>query len=450
MRLCAMHPKPCLPLAKTLQLHRVTNTCHYAPHSTTASALAQLYMHADVRCMHSIACHAAAAGVEPDGTQRSGAHLTVTADDDMAALEVSSNSMRHANQAEDMDMQEVSTEARSAAWAGMVASWPREQLEPGLYVVGTPIGNLGDITLRALATLRAASVVLAEDTRHSRKLLNFYGIKADMLSYHAHNEHARVEGVVARLAAGEPMALVSDAGMPGISDPGHPLIVAAVAAGVKVIPVPGPCAFVAALVASGLPTTTITFVGFLPPKQGARRARLAELRHLPGTLALYAPPHGLASILRDMAEVLGPGRRVCVAREITKRHEEMFRSTLQGAAQEFSVREPRGEMCVVVEGASSSALASAAAALAALGAGTEGAQGAAWEAGSEQGVQGAGGEHAGGAEDAEQALVRAARPLLQQLKAQGVPQSAAAKQAARQLGVGKKALYELALEVWSS
>ncbi len=146
-----------------------------------------------------------------------------------------------------------------------------------------------------------------------------------MASCHEHNEAARSKQLVSRLLAGEAVALVSDAGMPGISDPGHVLVRAAVEAGARVVPVPGACALVAALVASGLPTDAFTFCGFLPPKQGARLASLAQLRGVENTLVFYVPPHGLRAVLTDMVQVFGPGRRVCVARELTKIHEELFR-----------------------------------------------------------------------------------------------------------------------------
>ncbi len=226
-----------------------------------------------------------------------------------------------------------------------------ESVQPGtLYLIATPIGNLEDISLRALRILREVDVVAAEDTRHTRKLLAHHGIPARLVSLHEHNERARTPELVARLQAGERIALVSDAGTPGLSDPGQVLVRAAAAAGVPVVPVPGPSAFLSALVASGLPTAPVTFLGFLPAPRSERRAALDAVRALPHTLVVYEAPHRLLAALRDLLDVLGD-RRAAVARELTKIHEEVFRGRLREALQHFSAHPPRGEFTLVVEGA---------------------------------------------------------------------------------------------------
>ena len=219
-----------------------------------------------------------------------------------------------------------------------------------LYLVATPIGNLEDITLRALRVLREAAVIAAEDTRHTRKLLAHHGIPARLISLHAHNETGRTPELLARLQAGESVALVSDAGTPGLSDPGTSLIAAAVAAQLPVVPIPGPSALVAALVSSGLPTTPVTFLGFLPASPSERRRALDGARALPHTLVLYEAPHRLRRTLAALCDVWGD-RRVAVARELTKLHEEVFRGRLREALEHFSQTPPRGEFTLVVEGA---------------------------------------------------------------------------------------------------
>jgi 16S rRNA (cytidine1402-2'-O)-methyltransferase len=225
---------------------------------------------------------------------------------------------------------------------------------PGvLYLVATPIGNMGDISARAREILAAASVVAAEDTRHSGRLLRELGLERPLLSLHEHNERARAAELVARLRAGENVALVSDAGTPLVSDPGYPLVRAAVEAGITVTPVPGPCAAIAALSASGLPGERFCFEGFLPARAGARRARLAELAALPHTLVIYEAPHRLAAALADLAAALGRERRACIARELTKLHETFYRGSLAELAQRAQ-SDPdlrRGEAVIVVEAA---------------------------------------------------------------------------------------------------
>jgi len=220
-----------------------------------------------------------------------------------------------------------------------------------LYLVATPIGNLEDITLRALRVLREAAVIAAEDTRHTRKLLTHHNIPARLISLHEHNETERIPELLARLQAGESIALVSDAGTPGLSDPGTLLIAAAAAARVPVVPIPGPSALVAALVSSGLPTAPVTFLGFLPSSPSERRRVLQEAGALPHTLVLYEAPHRLRRALAAMCEVWGD-RQVAVARELTKLHEEVFRGRLREALEHFSQTPPRGEFTLVVEGAS--------------------------------------------------------------------------------------------------
>lgn len=220
-----------------------------------------------------------------------------------------------------------------------------------LYVCGTPIGNLEDITLRALRVLREVDLVAAEDTRRTRQLLEHFGIRKPLLSLHEHNEAARRDEVVARLGAGERVALVSDAGMPGISDPGMLLVQACVAAGFQVVPVPGPTAFVAALVASGLSTERFVFEGFLPRRGRARRERLEQLAAEERTIVLYEAPHRLRETLDHLVEALGEDRRAVVARELTKVYECFVRGTLKEVRDHFAAEAPRGECVVLVEGA---------------------------------------------------------------------------------------------------
>ena len=221
---------------------------------------------------------------------------------------------------------------------------------PGtLYVVATPIGNLEDISLRALRVLREVSLIAAEDTRRTRKLLTHHGIPGRLVSLREHNERARAPVLVRRLLDGGSIALVSDAGTPGLSDPGATLVRAAADAGVPVVPVPGASAVLAALVASGLPAEPVTFFGF-PPARGAERRRAFEaMRDLPHTLVLFEAPHRLRETLDDLLAVLGD-RRIAVARELTKVHEEVYRATLSEAVRNFSAHPPRGEFTLVIEG----------------------------------------------------------------------------------------------------
>jgi 16S rRNA (cytidine1402-2'-O)-methyltransferase len=224
-------------------------------------------------------------------------------------------------------------------------------LAPGLYVVSTPIGNLDDMTARAVATLKAATVIACEDTRVTAVLLRRFGITTPMTPYHDHNAARVRPQLVARLRAGEIVALVSDAGTPLLSDPGFKLVEACAEAGVTVVPVPGASAMLAALVTAALPTDRVLFAGFLPPKSAARKTELGELRSLTATLVFYESAQRLPEALADMALVLGP-RRAAVCRELTKRFEEIKRDTLDGLAAFYgSAGSPRGEIVIVVEGA---------------------------------------------------------------------------------------------------
>ena len=225
---------------------------------------------------------------------------------------------------------------------------------PGvLYVVATPIGNLGDVSARAREILAGASLVAAEDTRHSGRLLRELGLERPLVSLHEHNERGRVAELVGRLQRGESIALVSDAGTPLVSDPGYLLVAAAVEAGISVAPVPGPSAAIAALSAPGLPCDRFCFEGFLPARAAARRQRLAELAAEARTLIVYEAPHRIADCLADLAATCGAARRACVAREITKRFETFYRGTLGELAEraKSDADMARGESVIVVEGA---------------------------------------------------------------------------------------------------
>jgi 16S rRNA (cytidine1402-2'-O)-methyltransferase len=218
-----------------------------------------------------------------------------------------------------------------------------------LYLVPTPVGNLEDITYRALRILKEADLILAEDTRTSGILLKHFEIKNAMLSYHKFNEHQTVDRVVERLRAGEMVAVISDAGTPGISDPGFLVAREAIRAGVEVITLPGATAFVPALVSSGLPCDRFCFEGFLPQKKG-RQSRLEALREESRTMIFYESPHRVVKALAQFVEVFGPERPVSVCREISKIHEESVRGTLQEVLDYFQTNEPRGEVVIVVVG----------------------------------------------------------------------------------------------------
>jgi 16S rRNA (cytidine1402-2'-O)-methyltransferase len=217
-----------------------------------------------------------------------------------------------------------------------------------LYLVSTPIGNLEDITLRALRVLRAASLVAAEDTRTAQRLLARYDISAPCLSYHEHNKLARLDDVLTALASGD-VALVSDSGTPAMSAPGFELVNACIAAGFAVVPIPGPNAPIAALIASGLPTDQFTYLGFLPRRGAERRALLNGLADAPQTLVCFETPHRLVDALADMLAILGD-RRITVARDVTKAHEEFRRERISQVIARYTAHRPRGEFTLVIEG----------------------------------------------------------------------------------------------------
>jgi len=218
-----------------------------------------------------------------------------------------------------------------------------------LYIVATPIGNLEDITLRALRVLKEADLVAAEDTRHTRKLFAHYGIDRPLTSYHEHNEKTKAHTIVARLEQGGNVALVSDSGTPTLSDPGYRLVQEAIKAGVNVVPIPGPSALTAVLSVSGLPTDRFVFEGFLPAKKGERRNKISALRGEKRTLVFYEAPHRLQESLQDLVEVLDD-REVVLGREVTKVYEEFIRGRLSKVRAEIARQEPRGEITLVVRG----------------------------------------------------------------------------------------------------
>ena len=224
-------------------------------------------------------------------------------------------------------------------------------LTPGtLYLVATPIGNLEDITLRALRVLKECDVVAAEDTRHSGQLLKHFGISKPLLSYFQFNEAKRSEEIIERLRRGEKVALVTDAGSPGISDPGERVVKAALEAGLRVEAIPGACALIAALTASGLPTKEFHFIGFLPHKSGQRRKQLEQLKAFDGTLILYESPYRIEKLLIELNEIF-PERGVVLARELTKKFEEFLRGTPHELLEILKKRSLKGEFVVLVEGA---------------------------------------------------------------------------------------------------
>ena len=226
-----------------------------------------------------------------------------------------------------------------------------DPLAPGtLFLVATPIGNLEDITARALRVLREVNVIAAEDTRVTRKLLSHFDIHTPLTTYHAHTTDAKENVLLSRLLSGESIALVSDAGTPAISDPGAELVALAVGNGVRVEPIPGACAAIAGVIGSGLPTGRFVFEGFLPRPKSDRRERLAEVAHETRTLVFYEAPHRLRETLDDLRKTFGDTRRACVARELTKKFEEWVRGSLSEVAAHFDANEPRGECVVIVAG----------------------------------------------------------------------------------------------------
>jgi 16S rRNA (cytidine1402-2'-O)-methyltransferase len=226
-----------------------------------------------------------------------------------------------------------------------------EELKAGkLYLVATPLGNLEDITQRALRILNEVDLIAAEDTRHTLKLLNYFQIKKSLLSYYQHNERGRATQIIEKILAGANIALVSDAGMPGISDPGTFLVAAAIEQGITVVPIPGATAVITAVAASGLATDSFWFVGFLPRKNTEQTAKLAAMKDFKGTLVFYEAPHRVLVTLKNIQNVLGD-RQAVVARELTKLHEEFIRNRLSELIKELSARELKGEFTLVVKGA---------------------------------------------------------------------------------------------------
>lgn len=223
------------------------------------------------------------------------------------------------------------------------------ELDPGLYLVATPIGNLGDISIRAIETLLSVDLILAEDTRTTGNLLKKYEIPTPQRSYHIHNEHQILDDIIRNLAAGQRMALVSDAGSPGISDPGFLLVRECIKNEIEVFSIPGATALISALQVSGLPTDRFVFEGFLPVKKG-RNTRLQELVEEKRTMVFYESPHKILKTLQDFSEVFGPDRNAFIARELTKLYEEKLRGTLTELIEHFSTIKPKGEFVICIEG----------------------------------------------------------------------------------------------------
>lgn len=223
-------------------------------------------------------------------------------------------------------------------------------------MVATPIGNLQDMTFRAVEILRTVDIIACEDTRHSIKLLNHFRISNKLVSYHDHNENERSDELIDKILAGSSVALISDAGTPAISDPGHVIVTAAIGAGIDVVPIPGASAFVNAAIASGLPAGSLFFGGFLPAKKGERRRRLEEVAGIPATLVFYESPHRIAGSLADCTEILG-SRQAVVARELTKLHEEFVRGSLSELSKKAPERLSKGELVILIDGPSDNVVA---------------------------------------------------------------------------------------------
>lgn len=271
-----------------------------------------------------------------------------------------------------------------------------------LYLVPTPIGNLGDISARMARTLEEADFIAAEDTRVSLKLLNHLGIKKPMVSYYRHNTESAGPAILNRILGGETCALITDAGMPAISDPGEDLVALCAENGVTVIAIPGPCALVAALAISGLPTGRFTFEGFLPMNKKNRRAHLEKLTGEERTMIFYEAPHKLAATLEDLAEAFGEERRISLCRELSKLHEEVVRTTLGGARERYRAEPPKGEFVLVVEGAAP--------------------------------------------KEAEEVTPEEGVALVKRYRAEGLSLKEASRRAAAETGLNRKALYDAALE----
>ncbi|AFZ11064.1 Ribosomal RNA small subunit methyltransferase I [Crinalium epipsammum PCC 9333] len=219
-----------------------------------------------------------------------------------------------------------------------------------LYVVGTPIGNLEDMTFRAVRILQTVDLIAAEDTRHTGKLLHHFQVKTPQISYHEHNQQQRIPELIEKLNEGSAIALVTDAGMPGISDPGYYLVKACIEAGVSVVPLPGATAVITGLSAAGLPTDRFVFEGFLPPKGQERRDRLESLVSESRTIIFYEAPHRVRQTLQDLADAMGEARQIVLARELTKLHEEFWRGNISDAIAYYTQREPQGEFTILVAG----------------------------------------------------------------------------------------------------
>lgn len=232
----------------------------------------------------------------------------------------------------------------------MTSSKTNTSQNGSLYIVATPIGNLEDMSFRAVRILQTVAAIAAEDTRHTGKLLHHFQVKTPQISYHQHNTQTRTPELIERLQSGQDLALVSDAGMPGISDPGVELVQACVEAGIEVIPIPGANAAIAALVASGLPCDRFCFEGFLPAKGKARQQRLQEIATESRTVVLYEAPHRLRQTLQDLAEQVEDDRQIVLARELTKRFEEFWRGSVQAAITHYQSHEPKGEFTLVLAG----------------------------------------------------------------------------------------------------
>lgn len=271
-----------------------------------------------------------------------------------------------------------------------------------LYIVGTPIGNLEDMTFRAIDTLQKVHLIAAEDTRHTGKLLQHFQITTPQVSYHDHNRRSRHPELLQRLQRGEAIALVTDAGMPGISDPGYELVKACVEFGISVVPIPGVSAVITAVSAAGLPTDRFAFEGFLPAKGQERRDRLEALQAESRTIVLYESPHRLRQTLQDLSEMLGTERAIVLARELTKLHEEFWRGSVAKAIEHYQTNEPQGEFTLVIAGHEAS----------------------------------------------EPLLSEAAlKTELQQLLQQGLSRSQASRQLAQKTSLSRRQIYQLALSI---